>query len=491
MARLEEPQCSFSLNCLPITRSLGTGLGSRRDLSTGTHGRSVDRKDNNTETFVSIITRPFVPYKLEVWLCILSVVLLFAMLFWLVETFANDEDFPHKGFLNSFGRGLYLSIHSFLSAAPSVNPVLPAGRILNLAFGIFILLTISTYTLEPLFKIVDFGPDIVDFMDNNTCGAVITEKKLWEATVRGYYSSEDPKEHCDKMVANIRDAGMLSRLENFNPAEEDDEYKGTEGGNTKQQVAACLTFCKAIYDSLVEAGQIKHGLRRHKTLRHKSSWHDSESAGGSADGVEKDDFVAVVQDGRFKQQFRKRGSIYAHAQGAQPRRSVIIARRSQQSDGPRNSVDSQAPNQAVSVLQHNSQGPLRKDGKEGEEEIDEEAGLHSGLVGKDRQEADGPSASDGTFKDRHSPGLKASSLAEREAGEEAGQRIERSVLREPAPVEQNPASHQSNVSPGHPREAVSEISSKGLDTVVQDVLHGAPSDGARSAGSQVGKKENG
>mmetsp|Transcript_29862 Transcript_29862/g.70384 ORF Transcript_29862/g.70384 Transcript_29862/m.70384 type:complete len:663 (-) Transcript_29862:141-2129(-) len=98
------------------------------------------------ESFGDVLWKPFRPFHPVTWLFIIIVLLVMGFFIYLVEREDNGDDFPETRVWTGLLKGAYFGFMSFLSGGPANAPATPAGRVMSLGLGLFLVLSLSAYT---------------------------------------------------------------------------------------------------------------------------------------------------------------------------------------------------------------------------------------------------------------------------------------------------------------------------------------------------------
>mmetsp|Transcript_34317 Transcript_34317/g.90591 ORF Transcript_34317/g.90591 Transcript_34317/m.90591 type:complete len:554 (+) Transcript_34317:113-1774(+) len=136
------------------------------DLCLGTFWETAERRDIVTfvtpfeaDNFYLVVLEPskadvdlwivFDPFTGRLWACILAMIVFVATIIYILERAAEGPDHPHfhgENFIEGTTESTYLACIGFWSGGVAHNPVTPGGRMVTLAFGIFLTLVLAGYT---------------------------------------------------------------------------------------------------------------------------------------------------------------------------------------------------------------------------------------------------------------------------------------------------------------------------------------------------------
>jgi hypothetical protein len=99
-----------------------------------------------SETFASIIERPFLPFSGRLWLLALVFLVCSGMIMVVTDSGGNYDDFPRRGFASRAAKGIYFAFLGTFGAAPANKSRTIPSKIAQLSLGLFILILVSSYT---------------------------------------------------------------------------------------------------------------------------------------------------------------------------------------------------------------------------------------------------------------------------------------------------------------------------------------------------------
>jgi hypothetical protein len=102
-------------------------------------------KQQNSETFWTLLGKPFSPFQGQLWLGIVGYILLSAWVAAFTDL-SNDEDFENHHYYARYAKSLYLMVLSYVKGGPENNPASVPARISSLGFGFFCMIVLTSYT---------------------------------------------------------------------------------------------------------------------------------------------------------------------------------------------------------------------------------------------------------------------------------------------------------------------------------------------------------
>ena len=98
------------------------------------------------EDFGTVLGKPFLPFKPDLWAAILVYIFLSALVTFVTDLH-NEEDFENQtSYLVRLIKSVYLNSLGYLTGGPANNACSVPGRVATLGFGFFCMITLTTYT---------------------------------------------------------------------------------------------------------------------------------------------------------------------------------------------------------------------------------------------------------------------------------------------------------------------------------------------------------
>eukprot|EP00930_Biecheleria_cincta_P039767 TRINITY_DN27305_c0_g1_i1.p1 TRINITY_DN27305_c0_g1~~TRINITY_DN27305_c0_g1_i1.p1 ORF type:complete len:626 (+),score=81.02 TRINITY_DN27305_c0_g1_i1:54-1931(+) len=104
--------------------------------------------ENKEDNLWDMLLKPFIPFDWNLWGMIFSVIVATCLAMVFFEFHRNDSDFPDRSIGAAIAKSMYLSVSSFVNAGTAYTSVTLSGRVTSVGYGLFILISIATFTAE-------------------------------------------------------------------------------------------------------------------------------------------------------------------------------------------------------------------------------------------------------------------------------------------------------------------------------------------------------